>query len=97
MACLEFSRFLAVGGLELKGGIQTQSRYQPVRLDRDVAKTQKWVQWTRASHSISAALPGPMFLPPVPRNPPPPLRGPFPRLACGRSQRTSVFVGLDKI
>ena len=38
--------------LALKGGLQTQSHYQPVRIDRDVAKIQEWVQWTRASRPI---------------------------------------------
>jgi hypothetical protein len=33
---------------------------------------------------------GPIFLRPVPRAPP--LRGPFARLACGRSRCTSAFV-----
>jgi hypothetical protein len=44
------------GELALKGGLQTQSHYQPVRLDRDVAKIREWVQWTRASRPISEVL-----------------------------------------
>jgi hypothetical protein len=44
------------GELALKGGLQTQSHYQPVRIDRDVAKIQEWVQWTRASRPIPEML-----------------------------------------
>ena len=48
--------WLQEGELALKGGLQTQSHYQPVRLDRDVAKIREWVQWTRASRPISEVL-----------------------------------------
>ena len=81
-----------MGELALGGGVQTQSHYQSVRLDRDGAK----IQEVRAMDSgVAPHLggAGPIFLRPgAPRASL--SGGSLSRLACGRSRGTSVCFAL---